>query len=473
MRRNRSFSILLVLAWGLASAYAQSGNRQPESREQHPDRPAAPAFETTPSTDDLPLSAVDTPTLEPVGSTRSTLTPAFEIIQGLDSNPSNLSRVSSVHGLTRVLGSFALHKEWRRQNLDMSYVGGGSWSTVESIGTTQEHELGVIERIGWRSGQLALRDFFSYLPEGTFGNGSFGGSGSLIGIGGGGLGGTIPGISNGLLSSGQFGSLGQQPRISNVVAMDVVQDVSPRSSFTLAGSYGLVHFMVDGSDSINSQQFSEQVGYNYQLNRRDQIGMTYAFQVFHYPAPISTTLVTHVANFLYGHRISERLDFRIAAGPQATGIEDLQGRTRWMISGNGQASLRVRFPRTSFALEFQRYNTSGSGIVAGAISNVVRFVATRPFGRKWNSTTDFGYARNSSLAPSDSVTGSQQYSFWYAGAGLRRQVGRHFGVFASYQYNQQLFDASLCVANPGCNQAAGRHNASLGLDWHPSAVRLD
>ena len=65
--------------------------------------------------------------------------------------------------------------------------------------------------------------------------------------------------------------------------MDVVQELTPRSSLTLAGSYGLLHFVNDVPNSINSRQVSGQAGFNYQLNRADQIGIVYGFQDFHFP----------------------------------------------------------------------------------------------------------------------------------------------------------------------------------------------
>lgn len=464
---RRPLRIFIFLVWVLAGAYAQEENRP------RPEPGAAPAVENGPTADNLPLSAVDQPSLEPNASGRSFLNPGLQVSQGLDSNARNEPGASALRGVTRVLGSLALKKQWRRQSLDLSYVGGGSFSSSGTAGTSQEHLFSAVHRIAWRSGTIALRDSFSFLPEGTFGSGAFGGSGGLIGIGGGGsgIGGGIGGTS--IFGSGQFGSLRHQPRITNVAMMDVIQNLTPRSSLTLAGSYGLVHFVTDAPTSINSRQVSGQAGYNYQLTRRDQLGIVYGFQDFRFPGPVGTTLMSHVANVLYGHRISGRLDLSVGGGPHATRIEDPISGPRWTVSGNGHASLRYRFPQASLALGFRRFSNNGSGIVAGAISDVVTLTVSRPVGRKWSATIDTGYARNSSLLPASSSLKSRQYSYWYAGAGLRRQLGRYFGLFSSYQYNQQLLDSSFCDTGSACPGATRRQSAFVGIDWHPSPIRLD
>src|SRR5207244_13236880 len=138
------------------------------------------------------------------------------------------------------------------------------------------------------------------------------------GVGGtGGTGGGIGcGAVGGIFGPGQFGSLGQQPRIINSAVVDITESLTPRSSATLAGGYGLVHFTGNNpAGLINSRQASAQAGYNYQLNRRDQIAFVYGFQDFHYPTVAGSSFLTHMAHVLYGHRISYRIDLSVGGGP--------------------------------------------------------------------------------------------------------------------------------------------------------------
>src|SRR5206468_11995301 len=113
--------------------------------------------------------------------------------------------------------------------LDIDYSGGADWFNGGSK-VYQVHSLGAVQRILWRTGQLALRDNFSYLPQGSFGSNSFGGSGALTG--GSGIGGTGIAGGGGFPGGGNinFGSVLTQPRISNMSAADVTQSISPRST---------------------------------------------------------------------------------------------------------------------------------------------------------------------------------------------------------------------------------------------------
>ncbi len=78
---------------------------------------------------------------------------------------------------------------------------------------------------------------------------------------------------SGIMGAGQFGSLGQAPRITDVVVADVVESLSRRSSVTAAASFGVGAFYRHSQGFINSHQASGQLGYNYALNRKDQVAV--------------------------------------------------------------------------------------------------------------------------------------------------------------------------------------------------------
>jgi hypothetical protein len=473
--------IFLCLALGVGWAQGDSGQQSAGSAQQPADNAApAPAFgqDNPPpqSGDNPPLSGLDTPSLEPHAAARSYLVPGLHISESLDSNVGGTSGNTAIHGVTRAFGSLMLQRIWRRYETFLDYSGGAAIYTGFNRTLNQIHQLDGEQRILWRTGQLALRDSFSYLPEGSFGYGSFGGAGAYqSGVGGtGGTGGGIGGGAvGGIFGPGQFGSLGQQPRIINSAVVDMTESLTPRSSFTLAGGYGLVHFM--GSNPagfINSRQASAQAGYNYQLNRKDQLALAYGFQDFHYPTVARSSFLTHMTHVLYGHRISGRMSLLLGGGPQLTMINSpLLGSTR-RLSVSGRASLRYRFPRASVALSYDRFNTNGSGFFLGASSDVVRFAVSRPLGRLWDVNADTGYSRNSHLLPGVAAVAAQSYQYIYAGGSAHRQLGRYFGLFFSYQFNQIEFDSSSCTTAP-CGSASQRHVATVGLDWHPRPIRLD
>jgi len=477
MKKWQSMGMAMFLMLGAGISSAQDNAPPPA------DNAPAPAFgqDNPPpqAEDNPPLSSLDSPSLEPHAAASSFLLPSAHVSQSLDSNLGGTSGNSSVHGVTRALGSLMLQRVWRHYDTALDYSGGTAIYSGFSKSFNQVHQLVGEQRILWRTGQLALRDSFSYLPEGTFGYGSFGGAGSyqsgLGGTGGGLSGGSVGGI----FGPGQFASLGQVPRITNSAIVDITEALTPRSSVTLAGGYGLVHFTGNNPGFINSRQLSAQTGYNYQLNRKDQVALLYAFQEFHYPRVGGGSFLTHVVHVLYGHQISGRMNLVLGLGPQLTTVDSpLLGSTR-RLSVSGRASLRYRFPHTSVGLSYDRFNSNGSGFFLGATSDVARLSVVRPLTRLWTVNGDIGYSHNSHILPVPTgVTGAtgvnaQTFQYLYVGGGARRQLGRYFDFFISYQFNNLSFDSSFCATPGSCGNTSQRHVASAGLSWHPRPIRLD
>jgi hypothetical protein len=484
MKKWQCIWAAMFLALALGVGWAQGGSGQQSSDSTQPATGSvvpAPAFgqdNPPPQTgDNPPLSGLDMPSLEPHAAARSFLVPGAHVSQSVDSNVGGTSGNSAVHGVTRALGSLMLQRVWRHYETDLDYSGGAAFYSGFSQRSNQVHQLVGEQRVLWRTGQLALRDSFSYLPEGTFGYGSFGGAGAYQ-SGTGGLGGSGGGISGGtvggIFGQGQFGSLGQVPRITNSAVVDITESLTPRSSVTLAGGYGLLHFTGDNPTGlINSRQVSAQAGYNYQLNRKDQIALVYGFQDFHYPTVAGSSFLTHVTHVLYGHRISGRMDLVLGGGPQLTMIHNpLFGDTR-RLSMSGRASLRYRFPHASVALSYDRFNSNGSGFFLGAASDVATFSVSRPLSRLWSVTGNVGYSRNSHILPAVTGVTARTYQYVYVGGAAHRQLGRYFGLIFNYQFNNLAFDSSFCTTPGSCNNTSQRHVASVGLNWHPRPIRLD
>lgn len=459
------------------------------------DTGAAPAATAPPelNVENPPLSGLDEPQAEPAYGGRSYLVPGVQLSESADSNPSGTTNSqNSVTEISRILGGLDLQKIWRQAQLGLDYIGGDIFYTgprFSSAGRNyQVHTLAADQRILWRTGQLAFRDSFNYLPQGTFGFNSFGGAGGFSGALGGGLtgvgagsgvgGGLTGGSGSGVVPGGTIGSIGFQPRISNLSTVDLVEQLSPRSSVTLAGTYDFTHFLNTSQSSlnvINSQLVSGQVGFNRLLSRKDQIAVLYAFQEIHFPTSGSGTVQAHVWNALYGHRITGRLNLTLAGGPQLVTLKTSVGSTS-TISGNGRALLHYMVTaRTNVQIQYQHYVTPGSGFFAGANSDVARVSLSRVFGRHWTAMTDGGYSHNTSLQKNlTSGLSSNTYQFWYAGGSLRRQIGQHFGAFASYQFND--FTSGQCTTTPSttpCGQTIPQHVGMIGLDWHPRPIRLD
>jgi hypothetical protein len=464
----------MLLNMALQISWAQSDAQSGDNPQTNSGAVSVPVQDNVPaaSNDNPPISGLDQPSLEARVPSRSFLIPGAHISESVDSNLGNGLGNASLHGVTRLLGDLALEKLWSRYDASLTYVGGGAFYSSGTLGSAQIHQLDASQRVRWRTGQLTIRDSFSYLPEGLFGYTSYGGVGGYSGISTPGTGMFGAGLG-GFFGSGQFVSLGQESRVTNVAIADVTQSLSPRSSVTVAGSYGLVHFINDNTGFINSGQTVAQAGYDYRLSRRDQIGVIYGYQSFRYPAVVGTEFSTQILNILYGHRISGRMDLVVGGGPQFTHIKNVFTGSVNQISGSGRAALRYRLTHASVSLAYYHANTSGSGFFGGARSDVAVASLSRPFGRLWSATFDVGYNHGSRIAPTPSGIGigAKSYSYAYLGGTAHRVLGRDFSLLLSYQFNRLLFDNSFCAAGGSCSSQ--RHVAMVGLDWHPRPIRLD
>ena len=459
--------------------------------------PAATAPAEQNNAENPPLSGLDQPVAEPAFGGRSYLVPGFQLSETADSNAAAVNAGSNSHTseTTRALFSADLQKIWRKYQFGLDYIAGGDFyaGPLFSPGqqrVTQEHSLAAVQRILWRTGQFAIRDSFDYLPEGSFGFNSYGGAGafgSSLGNGVSGVGagaGLGSGLGSGNVGQVSYGSVAYQPRVDNGTVIDIVQGLSPRSTVTLSGGYNFSHYLnlsQQPFNVINSQQVDGQVGFNHLLNRKDQIGVDYAFQEIHFPHAGSGSINAHIWHLLYGHRVTGKLNLTLAGGPQIVtlhnGPTSKTPGTSTSFAANAQAMFTYTVStRTHLQLTYQRYVTPGSGFYAGANTNAARVSVGHLFGRHWTTNTDVGYSHNSNLQTSNSGTvgvSSRSYQFWYAGSSLQRQLGQQFNVFVSYQFNDLGLGQCGATNTSLCGVTAKRHTGQIGINWHPRPIRLD
>jgi hypothetical protein len=488
-RKNTELGLIVVLILcGSVLAGAQSDQSQPAAAPPtvvFGQENSAPTVNENP-----PISAIDLPGLEPHAAPESFLAPGLHVSESADSNQTDRLGGSSVGFITRALGSLTLLKLWKNYGLALDYLGGMADYTRSQIGVAQIQQLDFDNRITWKRGQLGLRDEFSYLPEGTFGAGAYGGSTALASLGAGFLGAGGFGENSAFFGGTTFG-LGTTPRLMNLGMADVIEDLNPKSAITAAAGYGLVHFMGNGPPEIGenvsfigSREFSGQVAYDRILTPKDQIALSYGYQAFDFTV-VGADFHDNVIQAMYGHRVSGRMDFLISAGPQFTHFNELEnffGIITVPVSVNrigvaGRALLRYRFPKATVDASFVRYEMNGSGIFAGAESNIARLGYNRPLSRVWDMFTDAGWAKNSRLQVAGSTVNATAFQNYYGGLGLHRQIGRSLRAYVSYQFNELDFNTACPVPGTsprtGCSNHAQRQIGTIGLDWTPRPIRLD
>lgn len=486
------YTFLIGLA---AMSLGRSGRAQtsdvPTSQQGTAPAPAyGQATQTVMSAENPPISSMDAASLEPNLRPRSLLVAGVVGSESLDTNVNEeAGNNTSLHSVTRLLGGVTLQRLWSRYDFGAAYVGGVGFYPGVSPVVRNIQELQAQQTVTWKTGQVSLRDSFSYLPEGSFGAGAYGGaSGFQLGLGGLdqgiGMTGMNFGGQYGVIGSAQYGSLGEAPRITNVTLVNAVQELSPRSAITVGGSYGVVHFTGPNEFGfINSALAGAEAGYSYALTRRDQVGVVYGYRAFRYPAPFEG-IDSHILQALYGHRISGRMDLVLGAGPQwtlftsnnssgsssnsATPTADSS-----RLSVSARASLTYRFSRSYAAVSYHRMDTTGSGLFAGALSDIVRGSVVHEIARRWHAIADVGFAHSDRLQTAQPQVAAGSFDYVFAGGGIEREFNRSFGIFASYQYNQQVLNDYKCMAGVACNGNTSRQVFTFGATWHIQPVRLD
>ncbi len=464
---------LLILGMSLCAS-AQTSSQSPAGTTP------APAFgQNAPvlNPENPPVSGLDEPTLELRTASRSFVSPALQVSGSADTNAGNALGTTGLEGISRVLGALDLQQLWPKSDLFLEYLGGGAFYT-SPYEARQLQAVGLEAVTRWRTGQVTLRDSFSYLPDGAFqiGFGGNPGLGLATGFGTGMQGGVLPGsqaIGNGLL-----GTVGNIPRLANTAILDAVQAINPRSAFTVAGAFSNAHFYDSAACStpgnlclINSDQLTIEGGYSHLVSRHDQLGVVYAFQLFQFPQETGGEVYIHVVNLRWSHTISGRMSFIAGAGPQYTDLELGGPATHWSLSARVQ--LRYKFGHGSMVASYEKYTSTGSGFFLGAKTQAARLGYTRPLGRTWEFYGDLGYSHNTKLQPADiGVTGASSYNEGSAGAVVRRHLGRSYDFFAAYRFSELAFNAP--IESGGTNgKIAQRHVGTIGVEWHPKPTRIE
>jgi hypothetical protein len=463
------FTLGLVLGMGICAAAQTASQSQPEATPT-----PAPAFgQNAPilNPENPPVTGLDEPRLELPTASRSFVSPALQVSESVDTNGSNQLGSTRAESVTRVLGALDLQQFWPRSDVFLEYLGGGAFFS-------RPYEAKQLQAVGfegitrWRTGQATLRDSFNYLPDGSFAIGTFGGVPGLgLATGGGtSVGGGLPGMH----LNGQFGSVGNIPRLDNTAILDVVQTLSPRSAITVAGGFSNAHFYDPANNLINSDQITAQGGYSHLLSRHDQIGVLYGFQLFQFPQNTGGQIYNHIVNIRWSHTISERLSFIAGAGPQYTELQQGGDVKRWSVSARVQ--FRYKFAHSSVFATYEKFTSDGSGFFAGAETQAARLGYKRSLARTVDFYGDLGYSHNKKLQDFGFFGASANtYDEGYVSLIFRKHFGRDYDLFGAYRFSEVGFDVPVtdCLNGFGCGRLSQRHVGTIGVEWHPRPTRID
>jgi hypothetical protein len=394
--------------------------------------------------------------------------PRLAVSETVDSNPGFSTGGSSWGTWTSLLGGVDIHRVSGVSELLVSYTGGGMFSTGSNnspTGTVQE--LSLSDRFSFRRWTLAVFDQTSYLPESSFGFAGAAGAG-------------LPGAGTGLglgsgFTPGQSILTARSQNLSNAFNVELDTKLTSRSSLTFVGGYSLLHYFDDNLLNFGDATF--QAGYNYQATRNDTVAVSYQFSAYRY-SNVNQSLNLHTVQASYGRRVTGKLAFQISAGPQfALSSFPLTGSTG--STGQGSMSSSQLYWTLNTALQYQlrraalnaTYNhgvSGGSGVLAGAETDVVTGGFNDQVARTFNAGLTVGYSRNRGFAEAGG-SAAQNYSYWFVGVNATHPFGRTLDAFANYQLQYQDLGAGGCVGS-ACSMNVIRHQISFGVNFHKQPI---
>lgn len=476
-----SYSIGLVCALIAISpeARAQQQNTGTQSQQNQTEEPI-PAYRSpyvgasdetdgnsqTMSPDTRPLSGAQYFSVGTLNIKRSYWQPHFDVTGSADSNPQEGPSSTNWGAWTAFTAGVDIHHISGSSNLTVAYTGGGMFSSEKAVSTGTVQQLGFTEKISFRRSVLSILDQLSYLPQAGLG---FGGLGDLP-LTGGGAAGLGPGATN-----QQTILTGQGQNLENSSVVQLQTFLTPRTSITMAGGYSLLRFF--GSNLVNSTNMNFQGGYNYELTEHNTLALVYGFNRFGY-SNFNNSIDSHTMQAAFGRRITGRLAFQVGAGPEFTFFNQGSASSGGTGAGSGAAgnpSSRVNWSlnsavtyqhlRTAFGLNYWHGVTSGSGVVAGSLSDMVTGSITHQMSRTFSSGFTGGYSRNSSLLTLGGASSTADYSYWFAGATFARPLSETLALTLSYQMQYQNANVPFCIG-PTCGTGLVRHLISVGLSWN-------
>ena len=459
---------MVVLAAALSLPALAADPQQGGGEEQEQTPPPASADTEKDAAGGLPL--LSGPVSLAPGTTsmeHSYFFPSFQIFGLADSHSTLTSGPQKFESIETAVLGLAAESVGKHSRAVADYQGGVLVYNSHSNLDATEHQLGVNWSYQGRRWGWGLDERANYLPESAFGYPGFGWGGAL-GTDLGGATGSNLGNLNPNFNPNQMLFSSRGSRIVNGTAVEAQYALTPRSSLSVSGGFGMLTFRTRGSIDSTNELFT--VAYNHSLNRRDFVAVSYGMNVFQFQ-PVGESFKVHFFDFAYGHRIRGKLAFDVGGGPQFAVMGSPLFGSSETATWVGHGTVAWNKSRNAFSLSAMRYTTNGGGVLAGTIADQFQFNWSHQWSRKWSGSLGPGYARNTSLPQTILAGAKSTYDSVYANASLSRAFGRNTNMFLNYTFQGQSSRAA-CLAR-SCNASLSRHVVSLGFAWHRRQIVLE
>ena len=206
--------------------------------------------------------------------------------------------------------------------------------------------------------------------------------------------------------------------------------------------------------------------------------MSYLFNAIRYSNE-NQSINANTIQGVYGRRVTGRLAFQIAVGPQfvsstspITGSTPTSSPTTTSTSSLFWAlnsSLTYQLRRALISASYNHGVTGGSGLLAGAETDIVTGSVSEQVTRTFNLAWNAGYSRNSGFAVGATAATGQTYSYWFTGVNVTHPVGRLLDFFVNYQLQYQTNNTNGCVGS-GCSANVIRSQIAFGMNLHKQPI---
>lgn len=409
--------------------------------------------------DDHLLSGVESFSLGILRSFTATIDPSLFVTESADTGDANGRWDTTA---TSIGGGFALTRDWSHARIGVQYFGAQSFYTPNSIFDGAYHTLGFSQSMSTGRWSFVLHDSLMFTQSAGFTSLQSGLIAPTSGIGSGSA--LQPGLAPAsTINTGPVGTL------NNAATGQIAYALSRRTSITVAGVYGALHFSSSGY--IDSRSVSGSVGYNYALSPLNSMAVQYSFGENNFSGS-AAGIDSHTVLASFGRKITGKLAFQASGGPQVVELLGTSGApTTSTLSWSANASVTYGpWPRgVSYSATYSHGLTGGSGVLYGSESDTGTGSVRFGFARYWSASVNGGYVANRALT--NATTGATQYNTWIAGASLTRPISRKLSFSFNYQYQHQDQNGTCpvlsCGINPGNQALSGR------LEWHPWPARLE
>jgi len=466
--------VLVLAAFVLAGA--------PLLRAQAPAVPAQPdtpaQATAAPQVPPGPIGGFEQYQLESSGLGRSYIVPKITLSELYDSNPGYAATTSGSQsdGVTTLAGGLSLQWIKRASTLSLDYTAGGLLYNTGTQTNSVTQQLGVTDHLTLGRWNLVLAENFSYLPNTQFG---LGGLGVLGGGTAGGL--TSTGGSTSFNPNFQTNSTIGTLNTYQLTSTSGVQAqylISPRSSLTVAGSVGLLHYFDDTNQMFDSRDVIARVGYDWSVSARDTFNVSYIASVLSYPSGLQGFYSQYIQAG-YRRILTGRLNLSVSAGPVISHFDPAPGQTtvpggsnavNWSVS----AALAYALRNGSITASYNRGVSGGSGLLLGSVTDQLNGTLSHTFARVWNVTFSGGYSRNSSFEQTaPEMNASAVFNYWTGGVAVSRPIGRHSRLQFFYTAQKQTSNTTMCVGGTACGPIALLQTAGITLFWSTRPYKLD